>query len=101
MGCTPVSMRITVQLDPATARNFTQRSQRRVRAKGPTAELRSALNNLSVDLTPLHPGVDDETLGSYFAIDVPDSKTAEQIVRRLRPVRGIRAAYVTPADALP
>ena len=57
--------------------------------------------HFSVKLVPLHPGIDDEALGSYFAVEVPDSETAKTVVRYLRPCRGIRAAYVKPADALP
>jgi hypothetical protein len=93
-----LDMRVTVQVEPGVVRTLTHK--RRARGKA-GVELCKALDSLSVDLTPLHPGADDETLGSYFAVDVPDSKTAEKVVKRLRPCRGILAAYVKPADALP
>jgi len=90
-------MRVTVQLAPDLARKLQQGSGRGKAC----AELNGVLKNLSVKLVPLHPGIDDEALGSYFAVEVPDSETAQNVVRNLRPCRGIRAAYIKPADALP
>jgi hypothetical protein len=91
------AMRITVQLDPKIARTVTNGEL----PKKTCAELTELLDTLSVSLVPLHPGAEDDTLSSYFAVDVPDSKTAETLVKRLRPCRGIRAAYIKPVDALP
>jgi hypothetical protein len=91
------NMRITVQLDPNLAREFTQRGAR----KKQCPELANLLQSLSVNLVPLHPGAQDDALRSYFAIEVPDFETAANIVKQLRPCRGIRAAYVKPAEALP
>ena len=90
-------MRVTVQLDPKVARTLSRGEQ----SNRTCAELTELLDALSVSLVPLHPGADDDTLGSFFAVDVPDYKTAENVVKRLRPCRGIRAAYIKPVDALP
>jgi hypothetical protein len=90
-------MRVTVQLDPKIARTLIHGES----SEKACPELAEVLDTLTVSLVPLHPGVDDGTLSSYFAVDVPDYKTAETVVRRLRPCRGIRAAYVKPVDALP
>jgi hypothetical protein len=90
-------MRVTVKVAPEVARSLTKSG-----SPGKScSELSSLLNSLSVRLVPLHPGADDDTLGSYFGLDVPDHKTAERIVKCLRPCKGIRAAYVKPVDALP
>ena len=94
---TTVEMRITVQLDPNLAREVTRHGPQE---KG-WPELAKVLQSLSVNLVPLHPGTQDDTLRSYFAVDVPDSETAAEVVKKLRPCRGIRAAYVKPAEALP
>jgi hypothetical protein len=91
------NMRITVQLDPNLAREFTQQDVRERQCP----ELAQLLQSLSINLTPLHPGSQDDGLRSYFAIDVPDPETAANVVKQLRPCRGIRAAYVKPAESLP
>lgn len=91
-------MQVTVQVDPEVARSLTK--GRRAAGRG-ASKLCRTLDSLSLDLFPLHPGADSENLGSYFAVDVPDAKTAKRVVRRLRPCRGIRAAYVKPVDTLP
>jgi hypothetical protein len=97
LGSREKVMRVTVQVAPALARKL-----RQGRKLGTAcSQLRGVLNNLSVQLVPLHPGMEDETLGSYFAVEVPDFRTAETVVRSLRPCPGVRAAYVKPADALP
>jgi len=90
-------MRITVQLDPNLAREVTRNGPQE--KKYP--ELAKLLQSLSINLVPLHPDTQDDTLRSYFAVDVPDSDTAAKVVKQLRPCRGIRAAYVKPTEALP
>jgi hypothetical protein len=90
-------MRITVQLDPNVAREFARHGRREIQCP----ELADLLESLSINLVPLHPGTEDDALRSYFAIEVPDSETAANVVKQLRPCRGIRAAYVKPAEALP
>src|ERR1700722_8964751 len=82
------SMRITVQLDPNVAREFTRQDVREKQCP----ELAELLRSLSINLVPLHPGTQDDALRSYFAIEVPDSETATNVVRQLRPCRSIRAA---------
>ncbi len=91
------NMRITVQLDPKTAREITLQGSQEEHCP----ELARLLRSLSVSLVPLHPGTRDDALKSYFAIEVPASETAASVVKQLRPCRGIRAAYVKPTEALP
>lgn len=90
-------MRVTVQLEPDLARQISQQKPPALRRR----ELDKLLNDLSVQLVPLHPGVQDDLLGSYFVVDVPDSDAAAKVVRQLRPFKGVRAAYVKPTDSLP
>jgi hypothetical protein len=90
-------MRITVQLDPNVARKFSRHGAQEKECP----ELADLLNSLAIHLVPLHPGAQDETLRSYYAVDVPDSQTALKVIKRLRPCRGIRAAYLKPTEALP
>jgi len=90
-------MRITVQLDPKIARTLTHGRL----SKKTCPELKELLDALSVNLVPLHPGAEDDTSRSFFAVDVPDYKAVETVVKRLRPCRGILAAYFTPVDDLP
>ena len=78
-------MRVTVQVAPDIARKLNRGGS----LGKACSELNGVLNNFSVKLVPLHPGIDDEALGSYFAVEVPDSETAKTVVRYLRPCRGI------------
>jgi hypothetical protein len=52
-------------------------------------------------LEPVHPGVEDPLLASYFMAEVPDSTTAEWVIIHLRKSKAIEAAYRKPTDELP
>ncbi len=91
------SMRVTVQLDPKLAQQLSRPGP----GKPQRVELDKLLKILSIRLVPLHPGIDDDLLGSYFAVDVPDSDAAANVVKHLRPFKGVRAAYIKPPEALP
>jgi hypothetical protein len=58
------------------------------------------LREHGVTLMPMHPGVDDSTLASYFTADVDDDQV-ETVLDALRSSAAIEAAYVKPADELP
>jgi hypothetical protein len=90
-------MRVTVQLDPQLARQLSASGRR----KPQRVQLDKLLKNLAVKLVPLHPGVEDEQLGSYFAVDVASPDAAANVVKHLRPISGVRAAFVKPPEALP
>lgn len=90
-------MRVTVQLDPKLAQQLSARGRRRPQR----VKLDKLLKHLAVNLIPLHPGAQDEVLSSYFAVDVSDPVAAANVVKQLRPISGVRAAYIKPSEALP
>ncbi len=55
---------------------------------------------LAGSLHPLHPGIDDARLASYFQVDVPDKRTAEQLASTLRANPVVEAAYVKPREEM-
>jgi hypothetical protein len=74
-----------------------------VRGEASTAEaelLERTLCDQGVNLTPMHPRVDDPNLASYFTAEVKDDRVAE-VLDALRSSAAIEAAYVKPADELP
>lgn len=54
----------------------------------------------SVTLEPMHPGVDDDELRTWYYADVDDERT-EEVLDRLRRDEAIEAAYVKPPESLP
>ncbi|QZZ20028.1 hypothetical protein J5X98_22480 [Leptothermofonsia sichuanensis E412] len=70
-------------------------------SRNQTEELLEALNDFGLALQPMHPGVTDPELRSYFTVAAPDPVTAQQVIDRLQPMNAVEAAYVKPPDAMP
>lgn len=66
-----------------------------------TREIAEAAREMGIVLKPMHPGVNDQELARYFTVEVPDAKTAESVIARLRNSQAIETAYLKPSDALP
>jgi hypothetical protein len=64
-------------------------------------ELANSMHELGLSLIPIHPGVEDEDLMRYFAVEVPDRSSADGVVQRLRQCAAVDAAYIKPPDELP
>lgn len=52
-------------------------------------------------LAPMHPGVQDEVLRTYYRLDVDDPGEADAILQKLRSCEGVLGVYIKPADELP
>jgi hypothetical protein len=65
-----------------------------------TRALREKTDEVGVTLEPMHPGVDDDELRTYFYADVNDDRL-DEVLDRLRAEDAIEAAYVKPPEALP
>lgn len=65
------------------------------------AEILAAAKETGVELKPLHPGVRDPSLMTYYYFDVPPDSNVENIVRRFRACKAVEAAYIKPPDELP
>jgi hypothetical protein len=90
-------MRVTTQLRREVAPTFHHR-------QSPTtasAELSRVTEELGVVLEPMHPGVEDPRLASYFTVEVPDHVTAERVISRLQNCEAVEAAYLKPLDEAP
>jgi hypothetical protein len=89
-------LRITVELAPDVARQL--------HGAGPatpaTDDLARVVNDAGVRLEPIHPGVQDRTLRSFFTIDVRDDD-AQALIERLLKLPAVTAAYLKPVDAMP
>jgi hypothetical protein len=60
-----------------------------------------ATTELGVTLEPMHPGVEDPSLASFFMLEVADLASAERVIARLQGCEAVEAAYLKPPDALP
>lgn len=87
-------MQVTVKLKPETARTL-----RSAVARQAWVEELKAASGLSVTLAAMH-DTDQEPLASYFQVNVPDRKTAEQVVRSLNGRKDVMGAYITPKAEL-
>jgi hypothetical protein len=89
-------MRITLELDAEAARALQRPATVQPLPAG-VAELRQLAATLALDLQPLHPGVADPRLATYFFADVADVAALD----RLRSCTAVVAAYAKPAEAAP
>ncbi len=65
------------------------------------AEILATAKEAGVELKPLHPGVRDQSLMTYYYVDVPPYSNAEDIASRFRACKAVEAAYIKPPDELP
>jgi hypothetical protein len=89
-------MRVILELEAEAARAL-QRPAAVKPLPAAAAQLRQLAATLSLDLQPLHPGVADPRLATYFFADVADGAAVD----RLRGCAAVVAAYVKPAEAAP
>ena len=52
------------------------------------------LDELNLEIEPLHPDVDDEELTPYFVIAMPNDMDTLRILSRLQLLNGIEGAYI-------
>jgi hypothetical protein len=90
-----VPLRLVIKLDSSTAAALEGSVPSAV-----SRHLLDVLDRLGVKLSPMHPGVSDENLKTYFTSNVPDARVSE-IQQELLRTEGVEAAYIKPADALP
>ena len=90
------AMEIIVQLAPDAITSL-------VEPKPPSHQtpIEQILQSLGARLVPLHPGTDDPSLNRYFTVNLPDTTRAEELVRQLRTLTGVEAAYAKPAGKPP
>ncbi len=86
-------MRVIVKMEPSAARAL-QHGQ--TTAPG-AASLRQLTDELGLSLEPLHPGVEDPDLGSYFSAEVEEAAVTD-LLDRLRSHQAIEGAYTKPPD---
>lgn len=63
--------------------------------------IRPALEQLGVGLEPVHPGHRDPALRTYYSVQVPEGRDAEELREALHRLDGVAAAYLEPPPALP
>jgi hypothetical protein len=91
------AVQITVQVRLDTARALHDQ-----RLASPAAEeLAAVVGELGSTVEPVHPGVDDPQLATYFTVEAASMPEADRLLERLRSHPAILAAYIKPADELP
>lgn len=61
----------------------------------------NVLKKLQVDLRPLHPTVEDESLRTIFVVTAANAEVGGEVVNQLRKCRDIEAAYIKRASEEP
>ena len=90
---------ITTQFTPEVSRELQDALQQK--KVSPTArKIIEGVQKLNAKLRPLHPGVDDATLGSYFIVELPRGANAPQEIAKLKKLPGVTAAYAKPQEQL-
>jgi hypothetical protein len=89
-------MRVILELDAEVARALQRPATQRPPPPA-AAALRQLAATLGLDLQPLHPGVADPRLATYFFADVADGAALD----RLRGCAAVVAAYAKPPEAAP
>ena len=78
---------------------------RAIHQRGPATneseELSRVVETLGATLMPMHPGMEDPSLMSYFIVEVTDPEATQQAIDRLRQLKVVEAAYLKPLDELP
>jgi len=87
-------MDVIVQLSPDTARAL----QGHAPSTTETEEIRRSLQQIGVDLLPLHPESGDPTLDTYFYVRVPDEGAARRVLDAVRSRKAVTAAYLKPPE---
>lgn len=64
-------------------------------------ELMQTIQQLGLDLHPLHRGTSDATLAQFFIAIAPDDSDIAQVLAQLRACEAVESAYVKPPDELP
>lgn len=63
----------------------------------PDDALTATARELGLDLRPMHPGIDDPVLSTYYTADAGDDRAAaEAAARRLNELDAVEGAYVSP-----
>lgn len=65
------------------------------------ADLQEAVSRVGINLRPMHPGVTDPNLASYYYVETPDQPAAERVIAQLRQCNSVEAAYLKPPEGPP
>ncbi len=90
-------MYVTIHLRAGVARDL-RRAQPTIPA---ASELRDVIQEMGLELQPLHAGAEDATLSSQFFVSAATEEEGSQIAGRLRKLAAVEAAYVKPPGAPP
>ena len=88
-------MLVSLQLTDDAAR------AQRMQAPRDTHPLTRIASDLGIVLRPVHPGASDALLQTFFTAEVPDGRSGNSLVERLRAAPGVLGATVKPPDELP
>ena len=91
------AIRITIQVRPDVARAL----QGLLPSSSEAEEVARTAAGVGAVLEPIHPGVDDPRLETYFSVGVADPAAADRLLEELRANPAIEAAYIKPPDAAP
>ncbi len=85
-------MLVTVQVSLEVARVLQGQSP----PTGASQKLVETVEELGLELKPVHPGAEDPLLAPFFTAEVPDAVAVDEIIASLLQLESVEAAYVKP-----
>ena len=90
---------ITTQFTQEVSRELQEALQHK-KVSSTAKKIIEGIQKLNAKIRPLHPGIDDPTLSSYFVVELPRGANPTQEISKLNKLPGITAAYAKPQDRL-
>jgi hypothetical protein len=97
-------MRVSLQLEPESARALHQRLQGDPEALQSSPEMQSLSDSIEKHngkLQAVHPGQSHPLLIPFFSVETPTRHEAENLIADLERIRGVSGAYLSPEAEMP
>ena len=83
---------ITTQFTQQISKELQDALQQK-RVSSDAKKILEGIQKLSAKIRPLHPGIDDSNLVSYFIVELPKSANTTQAIAKINKLPGVTAAY--------
>jgi hypothetical protein len=90
---------ITTQFTQTVSKELNEALDKK-RTSADAKKILEAVQRLKGKIRPLHPGIDDSTLASYFIVEIAKGADSKEAIAALNTLPGITAAYVKPKEEL-
>lgn len=86
-------MQLTVKVAPLVAAALRANTQSAGNPPAGIADVQQATQELGLELTPMHPDIDDPELSTWFTVQVPSGQSLNEVQNRLLRATGVEGAF--------